>query len=403
MKQENPLLSVIVPIYNQEQYLEKCLLSIVQQSYKNLDIILVNDGSTDGSADICDGFLLCDERITVIHKKNAGLVSARKTGICVAKGDYAVYVDGDDWLDLDVFEKLYQDGMQFDVDMVGLRGCIKEYENGTSSEVVIQFKTGIYRSKELETDIFPYMISTTVFYEENLMFSLCTYAIKRDLLKKNQLYVDNSIKIGEDFVCIWSCLLSTNSIAFTDVIGYHYRQHGRSMTHSFIDGEVNSIKSWYFMLRKKSEENRVSEILLRQLDIYVVYRMLLTDCSIFLKKFNYMFPYSQVRRGDKIIIYGAGILGQKLRKALSEIEFCDVVLWVDEAFKMYRKLGLCITSPEEIVVNEYKYIVVAVIKHKVSMEIKKTLQEKYKVPENKIALIDASKIRYGVLDDELRR
>ena len=91
------MISIIVPIYNIEAYLEECIKSIIKQTYKELEIILVDDGSTDGSSEICDEFASQDKRIKVIHKQNEGLVLARKNGLQYVKGDYVLFVDGDDW------------------------------------------------------------------------------------------------------------------------------------------------------------------------------------------------------------------------------------------------------------------------------------------------------------------
>ena len=98
-------ISVIVPIYNVKEYLDKCISSICNQTYKNLEIILVDDGSTDGSATICDAFAKKDDRIVVIHKENGGLTSTRKAGVNIATGKYIGFVDGDDWIDEDMYEE----------------------------------------------------------------------------------------------------------------------------------------------------------------------------------------------------------------------------------------------------------------------------------------------------------
>ena len=100
-KEQNILFSIIVPIFNVSAYVRKCIESIVNQTYQNLDIILVDDGSTDDSGVICDEYAEKDSRIRVIHKTNGGLVSARKAGINIAKGEYSLYVDGDDWIEND--------------------------------------------------------------------------------------------------------------------------------------------------------------------------------------------------------------------------------------------------------------------------------------------------------------
>ena len=100
------LISVIVPVYNVEEYVEKCVLSIINQTYKNLEIILVDDGSTDNSGKICDEIAIKDNRIKVIHKKNGGLSDARNVGIDIAKGDYLGFVDSDDYIDPDMYSIL---------------------------------------------------------------------------------------------------------------------------------------------------------------------------------------------------------------------------------------------------------------------------------------------------------
>jgi len=102
-----PLISIIVPIYNIAEYASECIQSLINQTYKNIEIILVDDGSTDHSPVICDEFAEQDERIKVIHKRNGGLSDARNAGLDVATGEYIGFVDGDDWVDEDMYETLY--------------------------------------------------------------------------------------------------------------------------------------------------------------------------------------------------------------------------------------------------------------------------------------------------------
>ena len=103
-----PLISIIIPIYNAEKYIERCIESIQKQTYSNLDIILVNDGSTDSSALICDKYANTDKRIQVIHKENKGAYEARNTGLKLAKGEYIAFVDSDDHIHPDMISSLYQ-------------------------------------------------------------------------------------------------------------------------------------------------------------------------------------------------------------------------------------------------------------------------------------------------------
>ena len=105
---KNLLVSVIVPIYNVEKYLRKCVDSILNQTYKNLEIILVDDGSPDNCGNICDEYALSDSRIRIIHKKNGGLSDARNAGLDIARGNYILFVDSDDYIDETMVEKLYE-------------------------------------------------------------------------------------------------------------------------------------------------------------------------------------------------------------------------------------------------------------------------------------------------------
>ena len=100
----NPLVSIIIPVYNSEAFLDKCIQSAQSQSYKNIEIILVNDGSIDSSEEICNDYALIDSRIKVIHKINGGLVSSRKTGLKASTGEYILYIDGDDWIESNLIE-----------------------------------------------------------------------------------------------------------------------------------------------------------------------------------------------------------------------------------------------------------------------------------------------------------
>lgn len=111
-----PRISVIIPVYNVEPYLRRCLESVVLQTYKNLEIILVDDGSTDKSGSICDEYALNDERINVIHKKNGGLSSACNVGLAAATGDWIGWVDSDDWAEQDMFEYMLRGAEKYDAD-----------------------------------------------------------------------------------------------------------------------------------------------------------------------------------------------------------------------------------------------------------------------------------------------
>ena len=123
---EADLISVIVPVYNVEKYLDRCMKSILQQTYHRLEIILVDDGSTDASAAMCDAYARRDSRIRVVHKQNGGLSDARNAGLELAAGDYIGYVDSDDWIEPDMYEYLLENALKYQAD-IAVCGRVERY------------------------------------------------------------------------------------------------------------------------------------------------------------------------------------------------------------------------------------------------------------------------------------
>ena len=160
------LLSIIVPVYNVGSFLPKCIDSIISQTFTDFELILVDDGSTDNSVEICDAAAKKDSRVRVIHKENGGVVSARKAGLSVAVGKYAGYVDGDDWIDKHMYEHMVNAMEKYNCDMVM---CDVEHENKSvplsSGSTHINISGGYYNREQLENNVFPKMIYTGVFYK----------------------------------------------------------------------------------------------------------------------------------------------------------------------------------------------------------------------------------------------
>lgn len=218
--------SIVVPIYNVEQFLDDCVRSILEQTYKEFELILVDDGSTDSSGQMCDQYEKEDCRIRVIHKKNGGLVSARKAGILIAKGDYAVCVDSDDWIDKKHLQELARIVHDYSPDII----CFGHYEvsEGKKKNFIIPFRKGLYEKSGLINEIYPQLIRT----EGATAFppTIWAKAYKMDLYRTEQLLVDDRIKIGEDAACTIPCMLRANSIYILDKALYYYRRNNISMT-----------------------------------------------------------------------------------------------------------------------------------------------------------------------------
>lgn len=148
--QEKKIVSIIVPIYKVEQYMDECITSIVNQTYSNIEIILVDDGSPDNCPRKCDDWGKADERVVVYHKKNGGLSDARNYGIEVAKGDFIMFVDSDDYIAREMVEKLYSSIIDSDADIVGCKintvtnGVVSEYDKiGNKNKKLTPIMTGL--------------------------------------------------------------------------------------------------------------------------------------------------------------------------------------------------------------------------------------------------------------------
>lgn len=209
----NSLISVIVPVYNVEKYLERCVDSLLAQTYKNLEIILVDDGSTDRSGEICDKYRLCDDRIIVVHKENGGLSSARNAGLEIASGEYIGFIDSDDWVDKKMYEVLLQNLVIHNADISDVDSItIDHYGFIENKEERIDVKDGQNMLKDY--------------------FILDKYSVCRKLYKKEVIGSDRFPigKINEDICTNYKFLKNASRIVKSSLIMYYYFTNPNSIT-----------------------------------------------------------------------------------------------------------------------------------------------------------------------------
>lgn len=223
------LISVIVPIYNVEKYIKKCIDSIVCQSYDNLEIILVDDGSSDACVWIVDDYAKKDDRIKVIHKKNGGLVSARQAGLIASKGEYVFYVDGDDWICENCIEKFYSVVSLYDVDLVCCSALY--YMKNRIVEHKIPYRIGLYEKKDLLADIYPSLIESPK--AKSFPSSAWGKFFRREKLVPHQMNVDRCIVMGEDLAFTKPYIASISSMYIINDCLYCYNcLNVESITHA---------------------------------------------------------------------------------------------------------------------------------------------------------------------------
>lgn len=222
--------SVIVPIYNAEQYLEKCLDSIVSQTLKEIEIILIDDGSTDNSAEICKKYL-SDSRVTYYHKKNEGLAAARDDGMLSASGEYIGFVDSDDWIKPNMYEKMYTAAKTNDSDIV-FCNC---QENADGHIFTPEMFEGAYSRNEIRETI---LSKTLAYIDKNgakraIRWSNCLRIYKSETLKQNGIKFDRRLRRSQDLQLTYEATLVAQNYYYIAEPLYHNRVVSDSLSRGY--------------------------------------------------------------------------------------------------------------------------------------------------------------------------
>ena len=213
------MVSILVPVYNSEKYLRQCLGSIVNQTYKDLQVVIVDDGSIDNSLSICREYADKYEFIEVYHQGNAGVASARNALLDKARGDYTIFIDSDDWIELDMIEGLLHYIAEYDLDIV-ICGSVSEY-NDSATAVDTSYCSPLIDNREEAVKKF-------ILHKE-LNGSLWNKLVKTSLF--HNLRFAKDIWYGEDALMMWQVLQRVNRIGSMPTPYYHYRMNDASISH----------------------------------------------------------------------------------------------------------------------------------------------------------------------------
>lgn len=224
------MISVIVPVYNVEKYLNRCIDSILSQTYQDYEVILIDDGSTDESGSICDWYSQKQEKIKVCHKENGGLMSAWMKGVEESSGNYLCFVDSDDWIEKEMLYEMEKE----------LSGTVKEIvvcnhsidrENGERRLEKNGLFPGIYEGIKIENDMIPYILGNE---NRTVSFSRCMKLISKELITDNIIFCNTSLKMGEDVSIMLPALLDVQRIVIMkDAYFYHYYYNKASTVHKY--------------------------------------------------------------------------------------------------------------------------------------------------------------------------
>ena len=386
-------ISVIVPIFGVECYLSECIESIFRQTYEELEIILVDDGSLDRCGEICDYYAAIDPRIIVIHKENAGLVSARKSGLAVATGEYVGYVDGDDWVEPEMYRHMAMVASSTSADIV-MEGFKKDIE-GKCTEHRNGIPDGYYDEAGITETILPVMMFSSEHDRPGIYTYVWNKLFRRPLLESAQNGVWDDITYGEDAACTYPAVCRANGIAITGATHYHYRQRACSMLKGSRDHGNTLIRMHRLHeCLYSSCVHSADAVSPGQIDGFLLYIMTSLTGGV-CRKDGSLIPYMYCINRDewdasrKIAIYGAGTVGQHLAWELKQDK--DLVLWADPDYREYHMHHLRISSPESLTDAIYDLLIIAVLSSKEADVIRRMLVL-MGVDKKKIVMPDLSRI-----------
>ena len=305
------LISIIIPVYNAEKYIRKSLDSVLGQTYQKLEVILVNDGSTDQSGAICNEYAQKDSRVVVLHKENGGVSSARNAGLKRAKGNYIGFIDPDDWIDPYMFEELYQLIIDHNAD-ISACGYVIEDINGnilkqTAHSEVREFNRAATFNNILDPTGFQGYV--------------CNKLFSAELIKKEDIVFNEDIHFGEDLLFCCDNFLKNQKFVYDPSPRYHYIYHDNNTTKatfspkkltllkslekiipfiSNLEGvEINQFKNYYIytninLLMHSMKEKKRTRVLRKQLkrNLYKCKRSDLIDSSV---KITYVLAKINIR------------------------------------------------------------------------------------------------------------
>lgn len=366
----NPIVSVIVPIFNTEDYLRQCLDSILAQTMREIEIICVNDGSTDRCRDIIKEYLFKDNRIKIIDKKNEGANSARKAGLNMALGQYISFVDSDDWVEPDMYECLMEKANIYDADMVS---CSYYVDSEYSRSIVCATEEEkVVRSTEERRKLYKGVLATGFDWvnARSITPSVCNKIFKKKLLSRIFEKADERIIWDEDALTVLATTLNSKCIVFTPEVLYHYRNNALSISH-----KTNKLvlQNYLYVF---DEIDRINNEYDRILDDQIPYYSMTAARTSLEVGFGvkssrkYIFPFDKIDKGKKIIIYGAGSVGRCYYNEVSQLSYSEKVYLTDSDPEKWSEK---VISPDEAFEKDYDIVLIAVESEITAEKIRKDL------------------------------
>jgi len=265
-----PFLSIVVLCYKVEKYLPQCLESIRRQTFKDFEVIIVDDGSPDNCGKIGDAYCAMDQRFKIIHKKNGGIIAARKDALKMARGYFVGSVDGDDWISLDMYQNMYEAQTSFNVDLVQVGFSLNYTEH-----IVEKSRIGDGFFIFLEEDQYKKEIRSGDYLSKDIIeVSLCRSILKRDMLLEIMNKLDDSCSLCEDAVCMFIYAAKINNLCIINKNFYHYRIRKNSCTSSIKTRNVDHLYELFDLAKRELKDDSLYTPIIRRLGIYFIQHLI---------------------------------------------------------------------------------------------------------------------------------
>lgn len=363
--------TIVIPIYNSENTLEKCIDSILGQTWEDFELLLIDDGSTDASAQICDDYAKKDDRIRIIHRGNKGLVSGRKLGAKEATGKYIAFVDSDDWMEPDAFEKMMQpicEDSTTDLvitSMIMDRGGKQNLRRGT-------VLPGRYKNDDI-SNVIDHMMYQWDKAEFGVLGSVCGKIYDRDLFAQIENRVDDRITYGEDDALVYTLIPKCNNICILDEAFYHYCNNSGTMSTCFSLGSFEKLKILSDHFENTFKEYGLWPKLRDGVHQIVGMFMYLALANLYGLNVGHQFPFDKIPYGSRVVLYGAGAVGKDYYHALRGSGYATIVAWVDSDHDNKKKEGWDVSPVDNIDDIDYDMVIICVEAGDVAETIKESL------------------------------
>lgn len=248
-------ISVVVPVYKTGEKLNRCIDSILNQTFADFELILVDDGSPDNSGLICDEYAARDSRIVVIHKENGGVSVARNTGIKIANGDYIVFVDSDDYVDINYLSELYKGIMHYQTDFC-MCNYISVFEDGQTLSDHGFLSNRAMNKEEIKSVVFDHIFRN---YSTDGLFSPWGKIFKRKIITENNLSMDTDMSFGEDMLFVVAYLERCDCVVFIENALYYYERQENGLFRSYRKSLLSNALQCYRVLKVKTAPSDVTD------------------------------------------------------------------------------------------------------------------------------------------------